>query len=389
MSTYFWTPEQRQIRESVMKLCERFDDQYWLERDETGEFPEDFCQAMADDGWAGIAMPEEYGGSGLGITEAAVMAQVITESGCGNAGFAAMVIGIFGLNPVVVFGTDEQKQKWLPPVIRRDDVACFAVTEPNTGLDTTRLRTFAEDKGDHYVVKGEKLWTSTALQSNKMLLIARTKRGEETEKPIDGLSLFYTDLDRDYVEIRPIDKMGRKSVDSNQMFIDGLPVPKENLIGEEGKGFRYLLHGLNAERVLIGASMVGLGRCALRHAADYAKERVVFDRPIGMNQAVQHPLAESYAELEAANLMAFQAANLYDAGQECGIEANAAKYLAGEATFKACTNAVMTMGGMGYAKEFHVERYFRECMIHRLAPVSPQLILCHIAERALGLPKSY
>ena len=389
MSTYFWTPEQRQIRESVLKLCERFDDQYWLERDETGEFPEDFCQAMANDGWAGIAMPQEYGGAGLGITEAAVMSQVITESGCGNAGFAAMVIGIFGLNPVVVFGSDEQKRKWLPPVIRRDDIACFAVTEPNTGLDTTRLSTYAEDRGDHYVVKGEKLWTSTALQSNKMLLIARTKRIEETEKPIDGLSLFYTDLDRDYVEIRPIDKMGRKSVDSNQMYIDGLPIPKENLIGEEGKGFRYLLHGLNAERVLIGASMVGLGRCALRHAADYAKERIVFDRPIGMNQAIQHPLAESYVELEAANLMAFQAANLYDAGEECGIQANAAKYLAGEATFKACSNAVMTLGGMGYAKEFHVERYFRECLIHRLAPVSPQLILCHIAERALGLPNSY
>ena len=278
MSTYFWTSEQRQIRESVLKLCERFDDQYWLERDETGEFPEDFCQAMADDGWAGIAMPQEYGGAGLGITEAAVMSQVITESGCGNAGFAAMVIGIFGLNPVVVFGSDEQKRKWLPPVIRRDDIACFAVTEPNTGLDTTRLSTYAKDRGDHYVVKGKKLWTSTALQSNKMLLIARTKRIEETEKPIDGLSLFYTDLDRDYVEIRPIDKMGRKSVDSNQMFIDGLPIPKEDLIGEEGKGFRYLLHGLNAERVLIGASMVGLGRCALRHAATNASSPISLTR---------------------------------------------------------------------------------------------------------------
>lgn len=385
--TYFWTPEQRQIRDSVLKLCERFDDQYWLDRDNDGVFPEDFCRALADEGWMGIAMPEEHGGSGLGITEAAVMAQAITESGAGNAGFAAIVIGIFGLNPVVVFGTDEQKQKWLPPVIRRDDVACFAVTEPNTGLDTTRLKTTAKWDGDKYVVNGHKIWTSTAQQCNKMLLIARTK--EDTARPIDGLSLFYTDLDRNYVEIREIEKMGRKCVDSNQLFIDGLPVPKEDLIGEEGKGFRYLLHGLNAERILIGASMVGLGRCALRHAADYAKERVVFDRPIGMNQAIQHPLAENWAELEAASLMAFQAANLYDAGQECGMEANAAKYLAGEATFKACTNAVMTLGGMGYAKEFHVERYMRECMIHRLAPVSPQLILCYLAEKALGLPKSY
>ena len=387
--SYFWTPEQHQIRDSVMKLCERFDDQYWLDRDTTGEFPEDFCQAMADDGWMGIAMPEEYGGSGLGISDAAVMVQAITESGCGNAGFAALAIGIFGLNPVVVFGTEEQKRKWLPPIVRRDDVACFAVTEPNTGLDTTRLKTRAVLKGDNYIVNGEKIWTSTALASNKMLLIARTKDISETKKPIDGLSLFYTDLDRDYVEIRPIDKMGRKSVDSNQVFFDGLPIPKENLIGEEGKGFRYLLHGLNAERILISASMVGLGRCALRHAANYARERVVFDRPIGMNQAIQHPLAKNWAELEAANLMAFQAAALYDAGQDCGKEANSGKYLAAEAAYSACTNAVMTHGGMGYAKEFHVERYYRECLIHRLAPISQQLILSYLAEKALDLPKSY
>jgi acyl-CoA dehydrogenase len=384
-----FTPEQQQIRDSVLKLCQQFDDQYWLERDSDGVFPEDFCQALVDDGWMGIAMPEEYGGSGLGITEAAIMAQAITESGAGNAGFAAIAIGIFGLNPVVVFGTDEQKRKWLPPVIKRQDIACFAVTEPNTGLDTTRLKTKAVDKGDHYLVNGEKIWTSTAQVCNKMLLIARTKDESETDKPINGLSLFYTDLDRNHCEIRPIDKMGRKCVDSNQVFIDDLKVPKEDLIGEEGKGFRYLLHGLNAERILISASMVGLGRCALRHAANYARERVVFDRPIGMNQAIQHPLAESWAELEAAHLMAFQAAGMYDAGEECGLQANAGKYLAAEATFKACTNAVMTHGGMGYAKEFHVERYLRECLIHRLAPISPQLILSFLAEKALDLPKSY
>ncbi|MBT3660986.1 MAG: acyl-CoA/acyl-ACP dehydrogenase [Rhodospirillaceae bacterium] len=388
MNTDF-TPEQRQIKEAVLKLCARFDDQYWLDRDNDGVFPEDFCRALAADGWIGIAMPEEYGGAGLGISEAAVMAQAITESGAGNAGFAAIAIGMFGLNPVVVFGTDEQKQKWLPPVIARDDIACFAVTEPNTGLDTTRLKTRAVDYGDHYIVHGQKTWTSTAMVSNKVLLIARTKDLGETEKPIDGLSLFYTDLDRNHVEIRPIDKMGRKCVDSNQMFIDGLRIPKDHLIGEEGKGFRYLLHGLNAERIFIAASMVGLGRCALRHAIDYANERVVFGRPIGKNQSIQHPLAESWAELEAAHLMAFKAAGLYDAGLECGAEANAAKYLAAEATFKACTNAVMTLGGMGYAKEYHVERYMRESLIHRLAPISPQLILCHLAERVLGLPKSY
>ena len=384
-----FTPEQQQIRDSVMKLCQRFDDQYWLQRDSDGIFPEDFCQALVDDGWMGIAMPEEYGGSGLGITEAAIMAQAITESGAGNAGFAAIVIGIFGLNPVVVFGTEEQKRKWLPPIIKRQDIACFAVTEPNTGLDTTRLKTRAVDKGDHYLVNGEKIWTSTAQVCNKMLIIARTKDESETKKPIDGLSLFYTDLDRNHVDIRLIEKMGRKCVDSNEMFIDDLRIPKEDLIGEEGKGFRYLLHGLNAERILISASMVGLGRCALRHAANYARERVVFDRPIGMNQAIQHPLAESWAELEAAHLMAFHAAALYDSGQECGLQANAGKYLAAEAAFKACTNAVMTHGGMGYAKEFHVERYLRECMIHRLAPISPQLILSYLAEKALDLPKSY
>ncbi len=383
------TSDQQQIKDSVMKLCENFDDQYWLERDSSGEFPEDFCQAMAKEGWMGIAMPEEYGGSGLGISEAAAMVQGITESGCGNAGFAALAIGIFGLNPVVVFGTDEQKRQWLPPVIRREDIACFAVTEPNTGLDTTRLKTRAVDKGDHYLVNGEKIWTSTAQVCNKMLLIARTKDESETDKPINGLSLFYTDLDRNHCEVRAIDKMGRKCVDSNQVFIDDLKVPKSDLIGEEGKGFRYLLHGLNAERILISASMVGLGRCALQKAADYARERVVFDRPIGMNQAIQHPLAESWAELEAAHLMAFHAAALYDAGEECGLQANAGKYLAAEAAFKACTNAVMTHGGMGYAKEFHVERYLRESMIHRLAPISPQLILSFLAEKALDLPKSY
>ena len=388
MSSNF-TPEQQQIKNSVMKLCEKFDDQYWLDRDSDGKFPEGFCQAMTKEGWMGIAMPEEYGGSGLGIADAAAMVQGITEAGCGNAGFAALAIGIFGLNPVVVFGTNEQKRKWLPPVIRREDIACFAVTEPNTGLDTTRLTTRAVDKGDHYLVNGEKIWTSTAQVCNKMLLIARTKDETETDKPINGLSLFYTDLDRNHCEIRAIDKMGRNCVDSNQVFIDNLEVPKEDLIGEEGKGFRYLLHGLNAERILISASMVGLGRCALKKAADYARERVVFDRPIGMNQAIQHPLAESWAELEAAHLMAFHAAALYDSGLECGLQANAGKYLAAEAAFKACTNAVMTHGGMGYAKEFHVERYLRESLIHRLAPISPQLILSFLAEKALDLPKSY
>ncbi len=387
--SFKFTSEQEQIRDSITRLCQNFGDDYWLQRDTDGRFPEEFCQAIVDEGFMGIAMPEQYGGSGLGIADAAVMAQAITESGAANAGFAALIIGIFGLNPVVVFGTDEQKQKWLPPIIKREDVACFAVTEPNTGLDTTRLKTRATRDGDHYILNGEKTWTSTAGRANKMLIIARTKPEEETKRPIDGLSLFYTDLDRNHIEVRPIDKMGRKCVDSNQLFIDNLRIPKDHLIGEEGKGFRYLLHGLNAERILIAASMVGLGRAALKKATQYAKDRVVFGRPIGMNQSIQHPLAESWAELEAANLMAFNAANMYDEGLDCGLQANSAKYLAAEAAFKSCTNAVMTHGGMGYAKEFHVERYMRECMIHRLAPISPQLMLCYLAENALGLPKSY
>ncbi len=384
-----FTPEQLQIRDSVERLCSDFDDEYWLARDTDGRFPEDFCRAIADQGFMGIAMPEEYGGSGLGITEAAILMQAISQSGAGNGGVSSVSLGIFGLNPVVRYGTEEQKRRMLPPVIKRDDIACFGVTEPNTGLDTTRLKTRAVRKGDRYIVHGQKTWISTAQVANKIMLIARTSDEADTEKPIDGLSLFFTDLDRSKVEIRQIDKMGRKCVDSNQVFIDGLEIPVENRIGDEGKGFRYLLHGINPERILIAAGLVGLGRAALRRATNYANEREVFGRPIGMNQAIQHPLAENWMELEAANLMVFRAAQLYDRGEDSGSFANAAKYLAGEATFKACNTAILTHGGMGYAKEYHVERYLREALIHRIAPITPHLILCYVAERVLGLPKSY
>jgi acyl-CoA dehydrogenase len=290
---------------------------------------------------------------------------------------------------VVAFGTEEQKRRFLPPLIAGRDKACFAVTEPNVGLDTLKLKTRAVRDGDHYVVSGQKIWISTAQVSTKMLLLARTTPREEVTRPTGGLSLFYTDLDRRFVDVREIDKMGRKAVDSNELFIDGLRIPADDRIGEEGRGFDYILHGFNAERILVAAEAVGLGRVALQRAVKYAKERIVFDRPIGQNQAIQHPLAVCWAELEAANLMAFKAAALYDSGEPCGAEANAAKYLGAEAGFKACQTAVMTHGGMGYAKEFHVERYMREVMIARLAPVSPQLILCYIAEKVLGLPKSY
>jgi len=377
---FAFTPEQERIREAIARLCERFGDDYWLKKDREGGFPADFHQAFARDGWLGIAMPEAYGGSGLGIAEAAVMMQAIAESGAGFSGASAVHMNIFGLNPVVVFGNEEQKQRMLPPLIAGKERACFAVTEPNTGLNTKKIKVRAEKRKDVYYVSGQKVWISTAQVAEKVLLLARTNI---------GITLFYTDLDRKYVEVREIHKMGRHAVDSNQVFFDGLPVPEADRIGEEGKGFEYILHGMNPERILIGAELVGLGRCAVKRAAAYAKERIVFDRPIGQNQAIQHPLAANWMALEAANLMTFKAAWLYDQKKPCGAEANSAKYLAGEACFDACQQAVMTHGGFGYPAEYHVERYLRESLVGRIAPITPQLILCYIAERVLGLPKSY
>jgi acyl-CoA dehydrogenase len=384
-----FSEDQIALRAAIEKLCAGFDAAYWLRKDADGGFPADFHEAFARDGWLGIAMPEQYGGAGLGITEAALMMHTVAASGAGMSGASALHMNIFGLNPVVVFGTDEQKQRWLPPLIAGADKACFCVTEPNIGLNTTRLKTKAEKRGDHYIVSGQKIWISTAQVTNKMLLLARTTPLEQTGKPSQGLSLFYTDFDRQFVQAHKIPKMGRKAVDSNQVFIDGLKVPVADRIGEEGRGFEYILHGMNPERILIAAEAVGLGQVALTRAAEYAKERIVFDRPIGQNQAIQHPLAQRWIELEAANLLVFKAASLYDAGKPCGAESNAAKYYAGEVGFKACETAVMTMGGMGYAKEFHVERYLREAFIPRIAPVSPHLILCFIAEKVLGMLKSY
>ena len=384
-----FTEDQIAIKDAIDKICENYGDDYWLETDRTGTFPEDFVKEFVDGGWLGIAMPEEYGGSNLGTTEASIMMQAVAESGAGFSGASAIHLNIFGLNPVVVFGTEEQKQRMLPPLIQGKERACFGVTEPNAGLDTTNLQTKAEKSGNGYVVHGRKMWTSTGQTANKILLLARTSPRDENGKRAEGLSLFYTDFDRDYIEVREIEKMGRKAVDSNAVFIDGLPIPQDDLIGEEGKGFYYLLHGLNPERVLVAVEAVGLGRAALRKAVQYAGDREVFGRQIGQNQAIQHPLARSWAELEAANLMAYRAAELYDKGEECGAESNAAKYLAGEAGFNACERAIMTHGGMGYAKEFHVERYMREMMIARIAPVSREMILNYISERVLGLPRSY
>jgi acyl-CoA dehydrogenase len=383
------SPEQEAIREAIAGICSRFDDKYWLAKDREGGFPFDFHQAIARDGWLGICIPEEYGGSGLGITEACIMMQAISESGAGMSGCTTVHINIFGLHPVVVYGTEEQKRRFLPPIAAGEVKACFGVTEPNTGLNTTQLKTRAERKNDRYVVNGQKVWISTAQVADKILLLARTTPLDEVKKPTDGLSLFYTDLDRAKIDVREIEKMGRKSVDSNELFIDGLEVPFEDRIGEEGQGFRYILDGMNPERCLLAAEAVGLGFAALNRATEYAKERVVFNRPIGKNQSVQHPLAKNWMELEAARLMTMYAAWQYDNDIACGGAANSAKYLAAEAGMSACQNAVMTHGGFGYAKEFHVERYMREMMIPWIAPITPNLILSYVAERVLGLPKSY
>jgi acyl-CoA dehydrogenase len=381
--------EQLAIVDEVQKTCRAFDENYWRKNDAVALFPHGFHKAMADAGWLGIAMPEAQGGAGLGITEAALMLQAVSASGAGFSGASAIHMNIFGLNPVVVFGSEAQKQRILPPLIAGQDKACFAVTEPDAGLDTTQLKTQAVRDGDHYVLNGRKIWISTAQVANKMLILARTTPLDQVNKATNGLSLFYTDLDRQHVEVREIDKMGRAAVDSNMLFIDELRVPVSHLIGEEGRGFEYILHGLNPERILIAAEAVGLGRVALEHATRYAKERVVFGRPIGQNQGIQHPLAQCWMQLEAANLMVMTAAALYDTGKPCGAEANAAKFLAAEAAHNACQTAVLTLGGMGYATEYSVERFLRESYIPRIAPVSPQLILCFIAEKVLGLPRSY
>ena len=384
-----FSEDQLAIRDAIVKLCEKYDDDYWFKRDQEGGFPEDFVKDLADGGWLGIAMPQEYGGSGLGVTEAALMMQTIAQSGAGFSGASAVHINLFGPHPIVVHGTDEQKQRMLPPLIKGEDRTCFGVTEPNAGLDTTNIETRAEWDGKRYIVNGRKIWTSTAQSATKILLLARTTPRDQCKRRTDGITLFYTDFNRDYCEARVIDKMGRKAIDSNLTFYDGLPVPEEDRIGEEGRGFYYLLDGINPERIMVGAEAVGLGRVALGKAVDYAKEREVFGRPIGQNQAIQHPLAEAWAHLEAADAMVWKAAAQYDAGEDSGAAANAAKYLGAEAGHTACERAILTHGGMGYAKEYHVERYLREIYVARIAPVSREMILNYISERVLELPRSY
>jgi len=379
---------QQSVRRAIESICKQFDAAFWLERDRDGRFPLELHKALAADGWLGICMPETYGGAGLGVAEAAVMMQAIAESGAGMSGASAVHMNIFGLHPVVLFGTDEQKRRMLPPLIRGEEKACFGVTEPGVGLNTARIKTRAVRDGNCYRVSGAKVWISTAQVAEKILLLARTAEYDPA-KPGAGLSLFYTTLDRRTADVRAIDKMARAAVDSNEIFFDDMRVPAEDLIGEEGTGLKAIFHGFNPERILIAAEAIGIGKCALQRASDYARERIVFDRPIGRNQGIQHPLAQCWMDLEAAELMVRRAAWRYDRGDAAGADANAAKYLAGEAGFRACETAVLTHGGFGYAKAYHVERLFRESMLPRIAPVSREMILSYIAEQVLGQSKSY
>jgi acyl-CoA dehydrogenase len=381
--------DHRAIREGVSAVVRSFDDEYWLARDEDGEFPRDFHRAMAEAGWLGITMPTEYGGAGLGVTEAVIMLHEVASHGGGMAAASTVHINLFGPHPIVVFGTPEQRKRWLPRLVEGKDQCCFGFTEPDAGLNTTAIKTFAKKVPGGYLVHGQKVWTSTAQVANKIMLLTRTTKLEDCKRPTDGITIFYTDLDRSKIDVHRIPKMGRKAVDSNAIFIDGLFIPEEDRVGEEGKGFSYILHSLNPERLLVAAEAVAIGQDALRRATKYARERVVFDRPIGQNQGIQHPLAERWMALEAAWAMVMKGAWLYDNHQPCGAEANTAKFLGARAGFDSCMQAVLTHGGFGYAKEYHVERLLREVTVTRIAPVTEQLIMSFIAEKVLDLPKSY
>jgi acyl-CoA dehydrogenase len=386
---YELSPEQLEIRGAIERIMADFDDDYWLKTDQSGEYPHEFRKAIAAGGWLGICMPEDVGGSNLGITEALVMMEAVANTAGAQTAASAIHLNIFGPNVLVKFGSDQQRKDFLPPIISGELMTSFGVTEPDAGLDTTSIKTFARRDGDDYVISGRKIWNSCAQQADRILLLTRTEEAGTSGSKADGMTLFFMELDKSKIEVREIPKMGRHAVNSNMLFIDEVRVPAGDVVGEVGRGFYQLLDGLNPERILLAGETIGIGRQALARATNYAKERVVFGRPIGMNQSIQHPLAHSWMELEAAWYATLRAAALYDAGKHCGAEANMAKYLGAEAGFKACERAVLTHGGMGYAQEYHVERLFREVQIGRLAPISQQLISCYIAERVLGLPRSY
>jgi acyl-CoA dehydrogenase len=383
------TEEQQEIRKQVQALCARFPDEYWRERDQTAEFPWDFYKAVADGGWLGITIPREFGGAGLGITEAAIVMQAVGESGGGTQACSAIHLGIFGLEPLIKYGSEAAKRKYLPDILSGKLHVSFAVTEPDAGTNTTEIKTFATRKGDGYVVNGRKVFITKAKESQKMLLLTRTTPIEQVKKKTDGMTLFFADIDRDAVEVRELHKCGRPAVDTNMLFIDNLYVAAEDRVGEEGKGFHYILDGINPERVLTAAEAIGMGKRALERAVRYAKERVVFHRPIGMNQGIQFPLADSAAKLETAELMVYKAAWLYDRGRPCGKEANIGKYMAAEAGFEAADRAMQVHGGYGYIKDYDVERYWREVRLFRIAPISQEMVLNYVGEHVLGLPRSY
>ncbi len=382
-------PTLAEVENAVAGVCRRFPDEYWRARDDAHEFPWDFYNAMAEAGWVGVAIPEEYGGGGGGITEAAVVLQTVAASGAAMNGATALHLSIFGINPVLKHGSDAMRQKYLPRVASGDLHVAFGVTEPDAGTDTTNISTRAWRDGDEYIVRGRKIWTSKALESEKVLLLVRTTPLEECAKRTDGMTLLLANLRDPAVDIAPIPKAGRNAVASCEVRYDDLRVSVDDLVGEEGRGFHHLLDGLNPERILIAAEAVGTGQCALARAVAYANERVVFGRPIGMNQGLAFPLAEAHAHLRAAELMVADAARRYDAGEPCAEQANLAKWLAAEAAGFATDRAVQTLGGMGYAKEYDVERYWREARVFRLAPISQEMIMNYVAEHVLGLPRSY
>jgi acyl-CoA dehydrogenase len=383
------TGDQIDIRDGVAGLLKRFPPAYWSEMDERHEFPWEFYRSFAEAGWLGIAIPKEYGGAGFGIQEAAILLEEVAASGAGMNGCSAIHLTIFGINTLVKHGSAQLRDEILPAVVDGSLHVCFAVTEPDAGTDTSRTRTTAVRDGDTYVVNGRKMWITKAGDSQKMVLLTRTTPRDMVARPTDGLTLFLADVDSKFVDVRPIPKMGRNAVASNEVAIRDLPVPARNRIGEEGQGFRYLLDGLNPERILLAHEALGLGRASIEQASRYARDRIVFDRPIGQNQGIAFPLAEARMRLDAARLMARLAAWRYDRGEPCGAEANMAKFLCADAGFQATDVALQTHGGMGYAKEFHIERYFREARLLRLAPVSQEMALNYVAQHVLGLPKSY
>ncbi|EXJ90210.1 acyl-CoA dehydrogenase [Capronia coronata CBS 617.96] len=399
MDTSIFTEEQLTVRDAVQKICAQFPNEYWQQHDQSETDPKELHAALAADGWLGIALPEEFGGAGLGISEATVMLQTISQSGAGMAGAQSIHANVYATQPLAKFGNKEQLQSTIPNIISGKWRVCFGVTEPNTGLDTLRLKTTATRKGDKYVITGQKIWITCAQVASKMILLARTTPVEEVKKPSEGLSMFCIDLDKSNsaLELKRIKKMGGRAVDANEVFFDHYEIPQDTLIGEEGQGFKIILHGMNAERCLLAGEALGLGYAALERAARYARERVIFGRPIGKNQAIAHPLADAYVNLEAAKLATYHAARLYDRSrtdktispQAVGVACNSAKYLAAEAAFRACERAVMTHGGMGYAMEYDVERYLRESLVPRIAPVSREMILNFISEKVLELPRSY